>query len=146
MNRTGKPTYIGRYYHALEQKGRLSIPASFRTQLNGKAILTAGLDGCLFLLDETSWDTLLSNSYPGPLTKKTHRDWARFLANNAAKVDIDSQGRILIPETLRQLANLTADTVIVGSIDRIEIWDQVTYHTYLDDLNQNAASIAENII
>lgn len=146
MQRTGtKTTYIGRFYHALEQKGRLSIPSSFRQQLNGQAVITAGLDGCLFLLDSAHWQILLTSTEQTPLTKRRSRDWTRYLANNAAEVVIDAQGRILIPEHLRQLAGLKDTVVVVGSVDRIEIWNQPAYNLYLESLLTNAADIAESI-
>jgi MraZ protein len=137
--------YIGRFYHALEQKGRLSIPSSFRGKLNGQAVITAGLDGCLFVLDHERWESLMSTTQDLPLTKRQGRDWTRYIANNAAIVDIDNQGRILIPEPLRKLANLQTSVVVVGSIDRIEIWDQTAYHTYSESLIQHAEEIAESI-
>jgi MraZ protein len=145
MQRTGNHTYIGRFYHALEQKGRLSIPSSFRGNLNGQAVITAGLDGCLFVLDQERWQSLMTSTEDLPLTKRQGRDWTRYIANNAAVVDIDSQGRILIPEHLRQLANLKNSVVVVGSIDRIEIWDQTAYHTYSESLTQQVDEIAESI-
>lgn len=138
-------TYIGRFYHALEQKGRLSIPVSFRNHLSGQAVITAGLDGCLFLLDPVGWQTLLSTTEKKLLTKRQNRDWSRYLANNAALVVIDAQGRILIPEHLRQLAGLKNTVVVVGSVDRIEIWDQHAYNTYLESLINNVTEIAESI-
>ncbi len=138
-------TFIGRYYHALEQKGRLSIPVSFRTKLRQHAIVTTGLDGCLFLFETTTWQKIVADTANGPLTKKNIRDWGRYLANNAEEVTCDAQGRILLSEHVRQQAKLKKDVVIVGSIDRIEIWDQTIYHQYLDDLEKRAVSIAESI-
>jgi len=137
--------FIGRYYHALEQKGRLSIPVQFRKFLGHQAVITAGLDGCLFLMNLENWQALVDQTQVGPLTLKRNRDWSRYLANNAAEVSLDPQGRILIPEPLRQQAKLTDTCVIVGSLDRLEIWDQASYHHYLDQLNTNIETIAESI-
>jgi len=138
-------TYIGRYYHALEQKGRLSIPVSFRSKLGKKAIVTLGLDGCLFLFDEQTWQDTVTETAEGPMTKKNARDWSRYLANNAEEVEYDAQGRILLSEHARLAAKLTKDVVVVGSLNRIEIWDRDTYHLYLADLEKRAESIAESI-
>jgi MraZ protein len=145
MKRTGTPQFIGRFYHALEQKGRLSIPASFRSDLGSPAILTAGLEESLFLLHQDSWHTIMNQASQLSVTKKSHRDWTRYIANNASLVDIDSQGRILIPDHLRDIAHLTKNVVVVGSFDRIEIWNQSTYHSYHESLAQAAADIAESI-
>lgn len=145
MQRTGTPQFIGRFYHALEQKGRLSIPASFRVDLDSPAIITAGLEESLMLLNQNKWHNLIKQVSTLSLTKKAHRDWTRYIANNASQVEIDSVGRILIPDHLRTIGRLKKNVVIVGSFDRIEIWDQSTYHTYHESLAQAAADIAESI-
>lgn len=137
--------FIGRYYHALEQKGRLSIPSSFRSKLGSRAILTTGLDGCLFLLDESQWESLIQDVQNAPVTKRNARDWSRYLANNAVEVDFDSQGRILIPEHLRQTAAMSKEVVVAGSVNRIEIWDRDKYHQYLDTISATAETIAESL-
>lgn len=138
-------TFIGRYYHALEQKGRLSIPIAFRSLLGEKIIITSGLDGCLFLFTEDEWQKILQETTLSPLTKKNIRDWARYLTNNAVPLDFDPQGRILIPEHLRNIAKLSKDTVVVGSLNRVEIWDRTIYHQYLETITAAAANIAESI-
>jgi MraZ protein len=146
MSGTGTPiAFIGRYYHALEQKGRLSIPVSFREGLKPSAVLTRGLDGCLFLFALKEWEVLSAQSASLPLTRKTSRDWLRLLANNAAVVTFDSLGRILIPEYLRETAGLTKQVVVVGSLTRVEIWNQASYSQYLKNLESNAETIAESI-
>jgi MraZ protein len=138
--------FIGRYYHALEQKGRLSIPVTFRSKLGNNVILTTGLDGCLFLLEESQWETVIKDIENAPLTKKSSRDWSRYLSNNAVEVQFDQQGRILIPEHLRELAKLEKETVIAGSVSRVEIWDRDIYHTYLKDLETRVEAIAETMV
>jgi MraZ protein len=137
---------IGRYYHALEQKGRLSIPASFRKQLGDSAILTLGLEGCLFMFAAPNWQQVALEATKLPFTQKKARDWIRLLANNAKQVEFDPLGRILIPDYLRQYAKLQKHVSIVGSLNRLEIWDQSLYHQYLDELQQHPESIAESII
>lgn len=146
MSRTGSPkAYIGRYYHALEQKGRLSIPAAYRSVLGSQAILTRGLDGCLFLFDRITWDKLLAQASSLPLTQKTARDWLRLLTNSAAVMSFDSLGRILIPDYLRETARLRKSVVIVGSLNRIELWDSQAYKAYLHKLESQAEAIAESL-
>lgn len=137
--------FIGRYYHALEQKGRLSIPKEHRSQLGTNPVLTVGLEGCLFLMPETEWVKVTETAVNSPLTKKAARDWARYLANNAVSVSLDQLGRILIPEHLRDHSHLAKDVVVVGSINRVEIWDRETYHQYLDSISTQAEGIAESL-
>jgi MraZ protein len=136
---------IGKYYHALEQKGRLSIPKAFRTQISSPAILTLGLDSCLFLFPESQWQVVIQEAGSLPFTKKNTRDWTRLLANNAQSVEFDRLGRILVPDHLKSYAKLDKQIVIVGSINRVEIWDQQQYHTYLDTIQDQAVAIAESL-
>lgn len=136
---------IGRYYHALEQKGRLSIPKSFRSQLGSSGIITLGLEKSLFLFAKKNWQQVALEATNLPFTQKKARDWVRLLSNNAQEVNFDSLGRIQIPDYLRDYANLSKRTCVVGSLNRIEIWDQNTYHHYIDHLQKNPEAIAESI-
>ena len=146
MARTGDSAqFIGRYYHALEQKGRLSVPATFRRQLGTGAIITLGLETCLFMFQVSHWSTLTHQIQQLPYTTKVVRDWTRLQAHHASKVEFDQIGRIFIPEHLRQSAMLNKAVVIAGSLDRIEIWDQSTYHAYLKNIESQSDQIAESI-
>lgn len=137
--------FIGRYYHALEQKGRIAIPALFRKNIGDQAILTRGLEGCLFLFPKTSWDKTVKDTISHPFTSKDIREWTRLLVHNARECEFDLQGRILIPEYLRDFAQLESECVIAGSLEYIEIWDKQKYHTYMDTLENRAEEIAEKI-
>jgi MraZ protein len=146
MSRTGTATrYIGRYYHALEQKGRVSIPKSFREVIGETAVITRGLDGCLFLFELENWQRVAQEAASLPLTKKQARAWMRLLANNASELSFDHLGRILIPPDLRTQANLDKEVVVVGSLTHVELWDRETYHRYLDSVNETAEDIAESL-
>lgn len=145
MKRTGTTRFIGRYYHALEQKGRLSIPAVFRQILGDSAVITRGLDGCLFLFPYKNWEKISQQAANMPLTKKQSRAWVRLLANNAADVLFDDLGRIMVPEHLRTFGKLAKAVVIVGSLNYVEIWDQETYHHYLKSIENQAEAIAETL-
>ncbi len=136
---------IGRYYHALEQKGRLSVPKSFRDSLGKEPVLTQGLEGCLFLFSKLEWEATVSTVAKQPLTTKKSRDWARYLSNTAVLSEPDSLGRILIPDYMQQFAHLSKRIVVVGSLNRVEIWDQDTYHRYLEHVSANVESIVEGI-
>ncbi len=135
---------IGRYYHHLESKGRLSLPKSFREQAPNW-IITRGLDGSLFLFPESTFQSEIDQLANKPFTKQAHRDFIRLITNDATLVTPDSLGRITLPEYLIQSANLSKQLVIVGSLSRVEIWDQDTYHLYLAKIESNAENIAESL-
>jgi len=137
--------FIGRYYHTLESKGRLAIPKSFRSQLKSGGVITRGLDGCLFLFPVSSWKKLSDKLASLPLTSQAARNFTRLLVQQAAPLELDSQGRTLIPEHLRHLANLTKKIVVAGALTRIEIWDQPSYHSHLKKLEQSSSQIEAEI-
>jgi len=136
--------FIGRYYHRLEEKGRLSLPKSFR-EAGSDWIVTRGLDGGLFLYRPETFQRQLQELSERTFTKKRHRDFIRFLVNDARSVSIDKQGRVLLPDYLTEFAGLTKEVVIVGSFEYIEIWDTEKYHHYLDEVESKAEEIAEGI-
>lgn len=136
---------MGRYYHALEQKGRLSVPKSFRDALGDEPVLTQGLEGCLFLFSQTEWEATIQKVISAPLTTKKSRDWARYLSNTAAIVALDNLGRILIPDYMQQFAKLEKRVVVAGSLNRVEIWNQEIYHAYLSEITASIENIVEEI-
>lgn len=138
-------TFIGRFYHALEQKGRVSIPKAYREQLTSTAYLTKGLEGSLFLYPEPAWQSLTSRLHSLPQTKKVVRDWIRLTVQSAHAVTLDRLGRIRIPEHLIEAAQLKKDVVIAGSLTHLELWDRDRYHLYLAEISTTAESIAEEL-
>lgn len=137
--------FIGRYQHHLEEKGRLSIPKKFRSQLVEGAIISKGLDGCLFLYPKASWEALIAKVGNLPLTQADARSFTRSLAHSAEEVDIDRLGRILIPEFLRSEAGLTDECVVAGAINRVEIWNAKKYALYANQINSRLEEIAEKL-
>lgn len=137
--------FIGQYEHHLEEKGRLSIPAKFRSGLTDGAILAQGLDGCLFLYPKITWEQLISKLSQLPLTRSDARSFTRSLSYGASEVQIDRLGRILVPDYLRNFASLKTDCVIAGALERVEIWDKVRFSAYVENVNSNAESIAEKL-
>ncbi len=124
--------FIGHYYHSIEAKGRLAIPASFRSQLDSGGVVTWGLDGCLFLFPSSYWQKLSKKLASLPMTNPQARNLTRVLVQSASDLSLDTQGRTLIPEHLRKTANLKKQVVVAGSLNRIEIWDRDNYHMHLD--------------
>ena len=136
--------FIGRYYHRLEEKGRISLPKALRGQTK-KWVVTRGLDGGLFLFPAESFENEIEKLALKTFTKKSDRDFIRYLTNDAYFLETDGHGRILLPEYLREFAHISKEVVIVGSYNKIEIWDMNTYHQYLDQLETQAEEIAESI-
>lgn len=137
--------FIGQYEHHLETKGRLSVPSKFRAQLADGAVLSQGLDGCLFLYPTATWEQLISKLSQLPLTQGDARNFTRSLSYGATQVEIDSLGRILIPDYLKSFAGLKGDCVLAGAVERIEIWDKIKFDSYMSDINSRREQIAEKL-
>jgi len=137
--------FIGTYYHSLDEKNRVSVPASFRTELNSGSVVTKGLDGCLFIFTSESWNKLISKLETLPLTSKPARDFLRLLTYNATPLDTDKLGRTLLPENLLTLAGIKKDVVFAGALSRVEIWDKSTYHTYVDGLSSSESELESSL-
>lgn len=137
--------FIGQYLHSLESKGRLAIPKKFRERLGKKAVLTKGLDGCLFLFSFEKWQEFEKKLAKTSLTKKDSRAFARFISYSAAEIGFDQQGRALIPDHLRKFAGMNKNVVVAGSIERIEIWDQKRFDNYLKRIERDSEKIADRL-
>lgn len=115
--------YMGEYNHTLDAKGRLIIPSKFRETLGDKFVVTKGMDGCLFVYDYAGWTGVGEKIRGLSLNKRDHRVFVRLFLASATEVEVDKQGRILIPSKLREKANITRDVTLVGTGNHIEIWD-----------------------
>lgn len=116
--------FMGEYNHTVDVKGRLIIPSRFRDSLGDEFVVTKGLDGCLFVYDNAEWLNFEAKLKGLPLTNKDARQFVRFFLAGAANVEVDKQGRILIPNILREFAGIEKDAVLVGVGSRIEIWSK----------------------
>ncbi|MFH2085781.1 MAG: division/cell wall cluster transcriptional repressor MraZ [bacterium] len=137
--------FIGTYYHTLDEKSRVSVPKSFRTELTPGSIITKGLDGCLFIFTVESWSKLVEKLQTLPLTSKPARDFLRLLTYHATPLDTDKLGRTRLPEPLVKLAQIKKDVVFAGTLTRVEIWDKSTYHAYLDTLTSQESELESNL-
>lgn len=136
---------IGQYNYNLDPKKRLTIPTKFRSVLSKGAILTRGIDGCLFLYPQKQWDSLAEKLSKLPLSQSNARSFSRVMIAGAMDVKIDSLGRILIPDYLKDYANLDKKVVIAGLYDRIEIWDEERWKKYGDTTDAQVGNIAEGL-
>ena len=115
-------TLIGQHQHIVDPKGRVFMPAHFREVLGEHFIATKGLDNCLFVYSLAEWSLLEEKIRALPLSKG--RNMQRFFFAGAADLEADKQGRVLIPQNLRDYASLTKDVMIIGASTRVEIWDK----------------------
>lgn len=130
---------IGTFEHNIDDKGRVFIPARFREDLGERFIVTQGLDGCLFVYSQIEWNVLEQKVRSLPLSKS--RNLQRYFFASAAPVEPDKQGRILLPANLRSFASLTHDVMIIGSSNRVEIWDKQKWNELCRDITSQ--SVAE---
>lgn len=116
--------FMGEYNHTVDEKGRLIIPSKFREELGNEFVVTKGLDGCLFAYDMKEWGILEEKLRSLPLTNKDARAFSRYMLAGAAQVEIDKQGRALVPSLLRTFAGIEKDVVLIGVASRFEIWSK----------------------
>lgn len=137
--------FIGEHRHNLDPKKRLSIPAKFRKELGEGAVLTRGLDTCLFVFPRKRWDPMAERIANLPFSKRDNREFSRLILSGAVEVEFDALGRILIPEFLKSYACLKKDIIITGVYTRLEIWDADKWETYKKNLEKNSDNIAEKL-
>ena len=137
--------FLGEYTYTIDDKKRLAIPAKFRQLLGKKAIITRGLDKCLFLYPMKEWGKLAEKLSQLPLSQADARGFARIMLAGAMEVNSDRLGRILVPNYLRKYASLEKKVIIAGLYNRIEIWDEKKWNTYKQKMEREAGDIAERL-
>lgn len=137
--------FMGEYNHTIDAKGRLIVPSKFRETLGDTFVVTKGLDGCLFVYDNEEWGIFEEKLKSLPITNKEARQFVRFFLAGAAEVEVDKQGRILVPNVLREFAELNKDVVLIGVASRIEIWSKERFEgmTAYEDMDEIAEHMAE---
>ena len=136
---------IGEYTHSLDPKKRLSLPAKFRKELGKKIIVTRGLDHCLFIFSAVAWKKLAAKFADLSIGSSDTRGFNRFMLSGAVEADIDSAGRILIPDFLKDFAHLKTQVVLAGVNDRVELWDQKRWEAYKASIESNADDMASKL-
>ena len=137
--------FTGEYKYSIDEKKRLAIPPKFRQILGRQAMITRGLDKCLFLYSAKEWGTLAKKISKLPLAQSDARSFARLMLGGAMEVAFDSLGRILIPDYLKNYAVLKKKVIFVGLYDRIEIWDELEFQKYKKKTEMAADDIAERL-
>lgn len=122
--------FTGEYRHTVDAKGRVAIPARFRARLDGGAYVSRWIDGCVGLFPRSEFEDLAARVAAKPVTDAGARTFSRFVFSGAFEVDLDGQGRVVVPTGLREWAGLEGDAVVVGSRDHIELWAPVRWAEY----------------
>jgi MraZ protein len=142
---TGSAMFLGTYTPRLDDKGRLILPAKFRSQLAPGLVMTRGQERCLFLLPLEEFRRMHDQIRQAPVTSKQARDYLRVFLSGASDELPDKQGRISIPPALRTYAGLDRDVAVIGAGTRVEIWDLAAWETYLAEQESGYADTAEEV-
>lgn len=137
--------FIGEHTHSIDDKGRVSVPAKFRRKLEGGLVVTRGLDACLWLFTREEWGKLADKLADLPLSNKQSRAFARLMLAGAWDAELDSQGRISLPEYLRQYAGLAKHVTVAGLYTRLELWDEDAWQQYRAATEADTEGIAESM-
>lgn len=136
---------IGQYAHTLDPKKRLSLPSKFRKELGRKVVVTNGLDNCLFVYPLKEWERVAAKLGELSLGVANTRGFNRFMLAGAHEVEVDSAGRILIPDFLKAFAGLKDNVILAGLFTRVEIWDEKAWHTHKSRVEKDADALAEKL-
>jgi len=137
--------FIGEYQHTIDEKGRVAIPAKFRGEIAHGAVVTRGLDNCLFLYPKHEWEKLAEKLASLPMSKANTRAFVRLMLAGAMEVELDAQGRAVVPDYLRQYAGAKKNVVIAGVLNRLEIWDTHAWEKYKAGTEKESVKIAEEL-
>ncbi|OQX71263.1 cell division/cell wall cluster transcriptional repressor MraZ [Candidatus Parcubacteria bacterium 4484_255] len=137
--------FIGEYHHLIDEKNRLAIPIKFRLDLSKGAVVTRGIDSCLFLYTKKEWEKLAVKLANMPISTSKTRAFARLMLAGAMDVNLDKQGRINLPDYLRRYASVGKKAVIAGLYNRLEIWDEKKWEEYKNKSESNSEDIAESL-
>lgn len=138
-------SFMGTYQNNVDPKGRVSIPVKYREALGERFYVTKGFDRCIDIHTVASWEKLAGKLHKLSVTKRDMRDFVRFIFGNATEVELDKQGRILLPSLLRETVGIVKEVVVMGVGDKIEIWDKATWEKHQQELSQHIADISENV-
>ncbi|MEK7514676.1 MAG: division/cell wall cluster transcriptional repressor MraZ [Patescibacteria group bacterium] len=136
---------IGEYTHTIDEKNRVSMPSKFRREMGKTVIITHGLDSCLFVYSRAEWKTISEKVSELGIAQADRRGLNRFLLAGAVEAEVDTIGRILIPDFLRKFAGLSERVVFAGVHSRVEIWDEERWAEYKKQLEKQADALAEKL-
>ena len=136
---------IGEYRHTIDSKNRLSMPARFRKEIGRNIVVTRGLDNCLFVYSLKEWEKISRKLGELSIGQADTRGFNRFLLSGAVEAEVDSAGRVLIPDFLKEFGNLDGEVVIAGMQTRIELWNSPAWNAYKKRIEKQADAMAEKL-
>ncbi|MCK9378835.1 MAG: division/cell wall cluster transcriptional repressor MraZ [Candidatus Moranbacteria bacterium] len=137
--------FIGEYQHSIDPKKRLAVPSKFRGELGNKVVVTRGLDKCLFVYPMKVWEEIAGKLGNLPMGESGTRSFVRLMLAGAIDVEIDKQGRVLVPDYLKEYAGLGKNVVIAGLFNRLEVWAEKNWSQYKTKAEKNTDEIAEQL-
>lgn len=137
--------FFGSHQHTIDDKGRLTLPAKWRSELAAGVVVTRGLDDCLFVFPKEKFEAIAREMDLQGIELADARSWARYFLGMAADAETDKQGRVLIPQNLRDFAHLDGEVVVVGVVSRIEVWSPERYKKANARTEQDVAAVAERM-
>ncbi len=138
--------FMGEYHHSVDEKGRMIIPAKFRDALGTHFVMTRGLDNCLFIYPQDEWAQMEQKLKALPLMKADARAFTRFFLSGATECELDKQGRVNIPNNLREHASLDGNAVVIGVSSRVEVWSKEMWESYSQNSEASFDEIAEKLV
>jgi MraZ protein len=138
--------FLGTHTPRLDDKGRLTLPAKFREALAGGLMVTKGQDHCLYVFPRAEFEQMAQRVAQAPFTNESVRAYQRYLFAGTDEQRPDSQGRITVAPELRRYAGLTKDCVVIGAINRLEIWDEQAWQRYLEEHEDSYAKAREEVL
>lgn len=136
---------IGEYRQKLTERNRIAFPSKFREVLGNKLIVSKGYEGCLLVMSPDQWNALVSDSISGPFVSGLVRDSARFLFGSATEIELDSQGRFVIPQYLMEYSNFSSEGVFLGLGRWVELWSLSEWDKKKKEVEDNSSSVAEKL-
>ncbi len=136
---------IGEYHQTIGNKNRIAFPKKFREEIGNKLVITKGYEGCLLILSPAQWEEMISDSVSGPFVSGLIRDTSRFLLGSAAEIDLDAQGRFVIPTYLKEYASMTENGIFLGLGKWVELWDSAKWIEKSKDVEDKSSEVGEKL-
>lgn len=138
--------FMGTYNNSIDAKNRMIIPARFRDELGYKVVLTKGIDNCIYLYSMEQWEKFMDKLSGLPVSDMRARNFVRNFTGSAEELEVDRQGRITLPQGLRDRVGIVKELTTIGCMDKIEIWSRQEYEGIQEDVEMTGAQIAEGMV